>query len=592
MRDDDVVCYDATCDLGVVGNVVNRPSGVEYGSGFNVNVDVYNRANPPNATPLWAQVDGRPLILAENDGSPVNFWYNPGAPDGLGKNQHSYQSWNVTEPGWNIGHYGIDAKLYYDFDPAPGIQGGDFVVADCTPTSYDVYKEFKLEPSASSMTPYYNSAVDYEDPNKVVMTGSINNDIEDYREAKMTANATGIFNKNGADFFSQTKTYNNLGFTPVDFEASISNPKLGDRYCGRITVSPYLGWQGPSDRVDILGSKTVGDPCADIVNHPYVRAYGADVSAGSNFVGEDEECNASSKQIKSYTSTHANKSGSGAQLAAIAMDTIEQFRTASLRSANPKAPNGLSFGNDSSPIGHYSGEPLCSTDFYGDTQSEDSTKKNTVSSTTINLSSAGSYYAGYDQTLVTNGTDNNHQLSLNGANNFNDKKIIYVDGDVRINSNISYLPFSDPTEAPAFMLVARGNIYISRNVTRLDGIYVAQQKPDGSGGVIFSCAKPGQFSEYNTTEMFDNCGGPGGEGAGTIRQLTVNGAFIAFDIKLHRVHKSVRDSKSDTLEAANVTQASEIFNFSPEMYLSQPPFSRESSGDTKFQYYTTLPPVL
>jgi hypothetical protein len=153
------------------------------------------------------------------------------------------------------------------------------------------------------------------------------------------------------------------------------------------------------------------------------------------------------------------------------------------------------------------------------------------------------------------------------------------------------------------MLVAKGNIYVGKNVTRLDGMYVAQAKNDGSGGVIFTCAVQGGYTGYGDTTKFDNCGGPGGEGAGTVRQLTVNGAFIAKDIKLDRVHKSVRDSCRGEYTSANpswaascpATQASEIFNFSPEMWLSQPPFASDASGfssTSRFQYYTTLPPVL
>lgn len=378
-----------------------------------------------------------------------------------------------------------------------------------------------------------------------------------------------------------------MGNVTFNDSAGISGSVLGDEYCGRISVSPVRGWEGPGGDRSVLDSGPRTDvTCNDIANRPYMRAYGADVAAGSRFVGENAECNANVNQIRGYTSSHANKSGTGAQLAAIAMNTIESFRTASLRTSSPTASNGLSFGNTPSPIGQYAGEPVCSTDFYNDTQSDDPDKKNTVSTGSLSPNS----FSGTDQTLY------NGNLVLTGAGGFNGKKIIYVDGNVRITDNITYAGFSDPTEAPAFMLVASGNIYIENDVTRLDGIYVAQQRPDASGGTIFTCAKIAVFEGYadGSMDLFNNCGGPQGENGNPAddKKLVVNGAFIAQHIKFDRIHKSLRDSRSDTNELTGVSQGSEIFNFSPEMYLSPPPFAKDPTADNQGPYYTTLPPIL
>jgi hypothetical protein len=360
----------------------------------------------------------------------------------------------------------------------------------------------------------------------------------------------------------------------------VSNPQLGDQYCGEITVAPAHGWQGPSDRYVIDPDRADGgypDNCDVIANRPYLRVYGADLSAGSRFIDGSGACNSNPSPIKGYLSSRPNKSGSGSQLAAVAMQAINGFRTASLRTSAPTAPNGLSFGNEPPDDGHYQGTPICSTDFYGETQADEGDKKNIISAGALTPHS----HPGHDQTLYEG------DLVLNGTGPipFNGKKIIYVDGNVRITGDIAFAGFADPTEAPSFTLVARGNIYISKNVNRLDGIYVAQAGSDGSGGTIYTCAKPSEFDQYRpgSTELLDNCYDDA--------QLTVNGAFIADNVEFLRVYKSLRDSKQNHLETAAVTNAAEVFNYSPEIYLSPPPFTASSSS-IETQFYTTLPPIL
>ena len=592
-------CFQATCEIQINGNVPGREGSDAMIAGSTLRGTVRIRNTGVNNLPSWMITNGGTFGLSLTTNyrgglSPNHL--NEAIPPG-GEIVRSLEDFGLTAPN-DIGPHSID--LYPDYWGRAGI--GPW----CN-KGFRTFKEFNIRPSAGTLSLTFNGVEDEEDPNTAAFNWVVNNVASN--RADVSIPTTRNITKNGGSIPPYPKTdsftFGDVSHTDL---ASITGSKLGDQYCGRISVSPVRGWQGPGGDRHVLdaGPRTDGE-CRDVVNHPYVRAYGSDIVAGSNFMA-DEVCNANVKRIDSYISTHADKSGSGVQLAAIAMGTIESFSTASLRTSSPTALTGLSFGNTPNPVGQYAGQPLCSTNFYGETQSNDdnptddavdTVNKNTVGDHNI---SPGDYLPNYGQTLVTNPS---HQVTLGGDGSFNGKKIIYVDGDVTITGNIAYQPFTDPTEAPAFMLVAKGNIYIGKNVTRLDGLYVAQAKDDASGGIIFTCARPGDFAAYNDNEKFDNCGGPEGENSNPPddKRLIVNGSFIANNIRLDRIHKSVRDSKSNINEKADRdpsatphnTEASEVFNFSPEMYLSQPPFAKNgtsSSSSTIFQYYTTLPPIL
>ncbi|HEX5798149.1 MAG TPA: hypothetical protein VFX79_02235 [Candidatus Saccharimonadales bacterium] len=581
-------CYTASCSLDITSKVETKPDGVKGGEGFEVNATVTDLAGSPGAPaealPLYFGIDGHPLVLSTDGGSPVSFWtgvhaYYEGGENNLGGDSLSVGPLGVTAPN-TINHYNISASLHYN---------GLFWLDGCT-TNFDVYKQFDLSPHATSVTLKYDppgpdpEIVDYEEPNKVVLSGSVNNTAPNPATVSIPVTRTITKDPPGhhTPYSTDTDPYS-LGNQTITYSAGVSNPQLGDQYCGEISVAPAHGWQGPGgsgDRYVIDSGRSDGgypDNCDVVANRPYLRAYGADVTAGSRFIDGNGACNSNPSPIKGYLSSRPNKSGAGSQLAAIAMQAIEGFRTASLRTSAPTAPDGLSFGNEDPADGHYQGTPICSTDFYNETQADEGEKKNVVSSGSLTPHS----HPGYDQTLY----DGNLVLNGTGGSPFNGKKIIYVNGNVRITSDIAFNGFADPLEAPSFTLVASGNIYISKNVNRLDGIYVAQARGDGSGGTIYTCSKATEFDQYRagSTELLDNCYDDA--------QLTVNGAFIANDVEFLRVYKSVRDSEDDHLETASNTDAAEVFNYTPEIYLSPPPFAASSSSiDT--QFYTTLPPIL
>jgi hypothetical protein len=392
-------------------------------------------------------------------------------------------------------------------------------------------------------------------------------------------------------------------------------PKLGDDYCILSTIDRGSGWVGPGGPDDVAnnGPKS-DDDCAMVANHPYVRAYGADVAAGGGFPGS---CGViTNAGIKAYArplaehNTLADRSGSGAQLAAMALDQISGFTTATTRTADPFQPRtymGLTYANtdpasDVSSFraklgGYMTGDGWCMPDYWK-TQYPDGSDRKVDVSTSPAAVSVGSF-ADLQQTVrsIDGGI-----LQLNGTTNFNKRHTLYVDGDVYINGNITYSTnyTAGASAIPSFTLVARGNIYIDKDVTQLDGFYIAQPidrtggSRDGQGRV-YTCTDAANISDIQSDStavymyMYNNCGA--GNGYVPPRQLTVNGAVVAQKVMLTRTGFSLRDSRFQ--EQAGVSKAAEIFNFPLEMYLSPPFFSPRSTATSgEYDYISILPPIL
>jgi len=177
------------------------------------------------------------------------------------------------------------------------------------------------------------------------------------------------------------------------------------------------------------------------------------------------------------------------------------------------------------------------------------------------------------------------------------RKIIFVDGDLNITSNVVFdTAWNDRDDIPFVMFVAR-NITVGSNVTQLDGVYVAQPVSPGNGGVIRTCNVYG-------SPIFNSCRSP----------LVVNGALIADTIEFMRTRGSLRDARlnegrtgvspvnvagncswtvgpTDTGTVGGTTCAAEVISFSPEVYMA---ITQLLTPGESFQYdsYVTLPPNL
>lgn len=398
---------------------------------------------------------------------------------------------------------------------------------------------------------------------------------------------------------------------------------LGDGWCVSITLDKGRGWKGPGGDYVNEGPATAdncnpANPPPTVQNIPYIRAYGADVAAGGGFAGN---CSRTNSKILSFLNplsqqnSVANKSGSGGQLAAMALGEIMGFTSASNRTTDPQLSKGLTFAhnnaapsdNDSPPLGgNMSGDGWCVPDYYTTTQfpDGDSRKNSSPANTSISVN-------GLTTGEQTVRTINGAKLVLDGSGAalYNRKHTVYVDGDVFIRNNIAFSTnyAGGIGSIPSFALIVRGDIYIDNDVTQLDGLYIAQpfdrtndgdvdDASDGKGR-IYTCATEGSGNNPVTTGtgIYNECGGSVSTNdrcnPGTPRSLMVNGAFVAQRVVLNRAGYTL--SCSTFREQANASKASEIFNYSPEMLLAPPVFRAECTVTSGcYQSIAVLAPIL
>lgn len=495
----------------------------------------------------------------------------------------------------------------------PGYSGGTnpITMTGCGP--------FKLVPSVSGEALRPND----ESPTQFCGTVRVRPEYSGWAGGASPANgvpasANYRFEKDGAVVSGPTNYPGNNGNnrfidSSQEYCIGVSGYTLGNKYCLILSISPTDGFIDRNGNV--ISSSGAGEGrgvCDDIVNNPYFRAYGADVAAGGGFDGIN--CGNSASMIKSYLfpigqQESSNRSGSGAQLAAFGLGRISGFMSASTRSvAAPFAPRGLTFSNnnpasfDSAATGPdlggmMSGSGLCPTDYFKTTQYPDgSPQKTKIDNSTADISITTIQATDKHQTLInTPSATGKVRLIGNGTPTYTRHNTVYVDGDVFILGNIMYNPVyvTGVNNIPSFALVVRGNIYVDNDVSQLDGLYVAQPHPLRAGtGRIYTCAKEGgavpNSAVIDQNDLFSSCGADTGRPVST---LVVNGAFIADRVVLNRTLKSLRDSRYR--EAAAGSAAAEVFNLSPEIYLS-PPFFLPTGTSTggKYDYFATLAPIL
>jgi hypothetical protein len=154
---------------------------------------------------------------------------------------------------------------------------------------------------------------------------------------------------------------------------------------------------------------------------------------------------------------------------------------------------------------------------------------------------------------------------------------------------------SSTADIPSLEIVAR-NTKIASNVTRLDGVYVAQPHA-GAGtteGIINTCTDSAG-APIGDDNLYNDCG----------NQLVINGAFVANKVQFRRTLGSLRNAHLDNAfgAATNVCAGSspgapksscagELFHFSPEVYLGVPFGSTPGTPTDPDDYQVVLPPVL
>jgi hypothetical protein len=269
-------------------------------------------------------------------------------------------------------------------------------------------------------------------------------------------------------------------------------------------------------------------------------------------------------------SVRSNFSGFGSltEYAAYARGVIDDFGTAGgseFKSGIITPVNGtsLSFANTPS-LGNFGASPICIPNYYA-LLSNFSGNDNTLNpARSLNGLATGQYHRVGDFKI---------NLSTIGSG---EKITIVVSGDVNIHGNISYdSNYGNVSNLtiPSLVVIAKGNINIEDSVERIDGLFI-------SLGEINTCVD-NTFVPYQNggvTELSSNL---------CDEQLTVNGSFIAGRVNFLRtlgVNGGVNDLNSEPAE---------IFNFSPELYLSSPLLNSDNipRGEIKTLLIKDLPPI-
>jgi|GEM_PF-4680095 len=386
--------------------------------------------------------------------------------------------------------------------------------------------------------------------------------------------------------------------SPSTIASGLFTPLAGGLPFGTYTITTTL------TGTDVLGSPVSCTVPINIIKKPYVHFFGLDVSAGGSFATGYNKClglptpppygiDAFVKGVGPLVR------GSAVQYGALATGQISAsgFGSASLRTTLPTSKDGLTFANNPPPpvaLGKL-GTSHCVPDYFN-------TKPATLIKSTSDVNLASFDGIG-DKTPQQSWYGRSPGTNISGfvgvgAGIAKDNRIaIYITGDAYITDDIKFKQTSWATtdDVPSFYLIATGNIYISPNVSQLDGVYVAQGSAINTG-TINTCA-PG-FGAYPAATLNNNCNS----------QLTVNGAFVAKKVNLYRTFASLINSQGGerplgpgdcTVNASMVMRsgdydcAAEVFNFSPETFLGQPALgSAPGSGITKYDFITSLSPVL
>lgn len=298
-----------------------------------------------------------------------------------------------------------------------------------------------------------------------------------------------------------------------------------------------------------------------ILPEPYLSAYGADVIAGiyasnaGSCIQPDPVANPAHVVSWNHDGTTAygasnDYAGAGGRAAVFASGNIAHF-SSGLNITNLK-PTGLSFANTTTSGTTYGGQ------FAALPASCDFTSGKTPTET----------YSG------------NHPIAADTLANGTDK-FISVTGDVYIAGNIVYANsgggWTKLGDIPSFKLVVNGgNIYIDKDVTELDGLYVATPDSAGNKGEIFTCATAAYVGIPQTQATYaTDCA----------KQLKIYGAFVAKQVHFDRTYGTIGQATgSDDFTS---DKAAEEFIFSPEMWLPN-----GSGAGSSNKAYQGLPPVL
>ena len=358
------------------------------------------------------------------------------------------------------------------------------------------------------------------------------------------------------------------------------------------TVVPYT--------VNIGGRPQAGQ--ITVVEVPFARFYGNDIYATgtASSVGKIE--------FNSYTNnpdhTYDGR-GSVAQYAALAVNPTNKIDSAAFRlnaAVKPNAPNGL----DPDTTSYLSN--TSATKVYNDVV----TKKPIGCLPSLASpvpQDGGRVYGGLSGT----GTSICYDLSATRTNvtpidtnwSYRDKVTIFSSGDLYITKNLVNATdpssLSQPNKAGIVMLVAN-NIYIDKNVTRIDAILVANQNIDTCRNVVVASWGVPNFTNVNGSLVSNSNLNPQCR-----NKLAINGSLSAKKIDFRRVGGSrfLTPSEGNNGQLAGIrgidgiaslpnesSSSAEIINFPAYLYWASPYLLDESTSGGTNEAMFTAPPRL
>ena len=314
---------------------------------------------------------------------------------------------------------------------------------------------------------------------------------------------------------------------------------------------------------------------------PYLKVYNGDVVVGSNFDTSSSQCSQGLPH-SIYAWNNNSYSGSGSNLGVLATGNI--FGFASNQGANGSPPFNLTFANDHSTLannvswGGNLNQVPCIYDYW-DAMPANTYKVPATSSNDIQINQ-GHCLNNLSNPLTdciakysTGSGGSTPQINQAGIKIYQGQHAtIYVDGNVYINGNVqlmSWISGSSIQNIPSFTLIAKGNIYISPNVTELDGTYIAQ------GGTIYTCSNNGA----TPNPLYSSCSN---------NQLKIYGSLIAKQIDFMRTNGTVSQAAnpSSNLCSGADPNAAEVICYTPNEWLGQ------SGSNNYYNEISSPPPIL
>jgi hypothetical protein len=588
----------ASCSIdSVVGTL---PGGyVEGGQPFTVTATVTNTGTAE----LALSENGDPLSLNHGDSNGNNsYWAFPDQNLGVtlfpgqSVNETFTQTANLPNPP-DPAQETIYAHVAYSNYFALSNNGPP---AQCA-ANIDMYVPFGLS-GAAKTTPLdsLGRQTTDEDPSSfnyqttVTSTAPVPVDIPPYDGTSVSTvyeTPVGTVIKN---YYNPPGTVDNNGTYNPGTNTVISGNKViplplvaGNSYNAQITLpftAAYVGGNGPEDVIlpATPDSYVGGFP---IENDPFFKVQNGGIEVGGNYPSSGNCTGGGTLGSWNNDSGLYPDFGAGSQLHALALGNLVGF------SSDTNSPEKLNFSNTTNIAATGSGGSAYSQYMGGQFGGSHCITTLAPGSGPGTTSLSGNQTIG--PMTLNAGPNANQTIYVTGGNVYIAGNITYNTAGWSINSGPSF-----STNIPSLTLIVNGgNIYIDPGVTKLDGLYTAQTNSGGTGGTIYTCGI-GTTAPYtqrysismNGNNLYQYCN----------NQLTVNGTFIAKKVDLQRTYGSLRDEQSPgPTSCSNApappvggTCAAEVFNLSPELYISSPDLALPSGGAQGYDAETSLPPVL